>query len=253
MPLPRIGPGKEFEPLRVGPDQRVFVLTGAGISAESGVATFRDSGGLWEQHRIEDVATAEGFERDPRMVWRFYSGRRKQAASVQPNPAHLALADLERRIGDRLFLCTQNVDPLHERAGSRAVHHMHGELLRTRCESCDRPPFEDHGFYFDQVPACDRCSGRLRPHVVWFGEIPFGMDRIYEELESCDLFVTVGSSGAVHPAAGFVSHLRHVPGPRGFARCVYVGLERPENAHSFDECRLGRAGELLPGLFAVHP
>jgi NAD-dependent deacetylase len=251
VPLPKIGAGSEFPPLEVQPGQRVFVLTGAGISAESGVKTFRDAGGLWEEHRIEDVATPEGFSRDPRMVWRFYSERRRQAAMVKPNPAHEALAGLQRTIGDRLFLCTQNVDPLHERAGSGGVHHMHGELLKTRCESCDREPFHDEGLYLDGAPGCGECGGRLRPHVVWFGEVPFGMDRIYRALDDTDLFVTVGSSGAVYPAAGFVSHLRHNPGPRGFARCVYVGLERPDNTHSFDECRLGKAGELLPSLFRV--
>jgi NAD-dependent deacetylase len=252
VPLPKVAPGTEFPPLRVKPADRVFVLTGAGISAESGVKTFRDAGGLWEEHRIEDVATPQGFARDPRMVWRFYSERRRQVGAVQPNPGHLALARLEQQIGGRLFLCTQNVDPLHERAGSRGVHHMHGELLRTRCESCDLASFQDERLHFDEVPRCQGCGGRLRPHVVWFGEVPFGMDRIYEALEDCDLFVTVGSSGAVYPAAGLVSHLRHNPGPRGnFARCVYVGLERPENTHSFDECRLGRAGDLLPTLFQV--
>lgn len=263
VPLPKIGPGSEFAPLRVGPGERVFVLTGAGISAESGVETFRTSRsgppalgepppsrGLWEQHRIEDVATPEAFERDPLRVWRFYSERRRQAGSVRPNPAHLALAQLQRSIGERLFLCTQNVDPLHERAGSSGVLHMHGELLRTRCADCERDPFYDETAWLDAVPACDVCGGRLRPHVVWFGEVPFGMERIYAELGECDLFVTVGSSGAVHPAAGFVSHLRHVPNARGrFARCVYVGLERPDNAFAFDECRLGRAGVLLPSLF----
>jgi len=252
VPLPKVAPGTGFPPLRVGPGERVFVLTGAGISAESGVKTFRDAGGLWEEHRIEDVATPEGFARDPRMVWRFYSERRRQVGNVRPNPAHLALARLEQQIGDRFFLCTQNVDPLHERAGSRRVHHMHGELLKTRCEECDRAAFSDESLHFEQVPRCDACGGRLRPHVVWFGEVPFDLELIFEELEACDLFVTVGSSGAVHPAAGFVSHLRHNPGPSGrFARCVYVGLERPENTFSFDECRLGKAGELLPSLFQV--
>jgi NAD-dependent protein deacetylase/lipoamidase len=252
VPLPKVAPGTGFSPLQVESGDRIFVLTGAGISAESGVKTFRDAGGLWEEHRIEDVATPEGFARDPRAVWRFYSERRKQASGVQPNPAHFALARLQHQIGNRLFLCTQNVDPLHERAGSRDVHHMHGELLRTRCESCDRPAFEDERVHLEEVPLCERCGARLRPHVVWFGEVPFGMDRIYQALNECDLFVTVGSSGAVYPAAGFVSHLRHNPAPGGnFARCVYVGLERPENAHCFDECRLGKAGELLPALFLV--
>jgi NAD-dependent deacetylase len=250
VPLPKIGPGREFEPLPVGASERVFVLTGAGISAESGVRTFRDAGGLWEEHRIEDVATPAGFARDPRMVWRFYSERRRNAASVRPNPAHLALANLEAQLGDRLFLCTQNVDALHEKAGSRGVLHMHGELLKSRCDSCDRPPFPDETAYQD-LPRCP-CGGLLRPHLVWFGEMPFGLPEIYAALEACDLFVTVGSSGAVHPAAGFVSHLRHTPNTRGrFARCIYVGLERPDNSYAFDECRLGKAGDLLPSLF--HP
>ncbi len=251
VPLPRVGPGTEFAALRIRAGERVFVLTGAGISAESGVATFRDANGLWYQHRIEDVATPQGFARDPKLVWRFYSERRLQLGSVHPNAAHVALARLGERLGDDFFLCTQNVDSLHEKAGSRAVWHMHGELLKTRCEQCDREPFHDESAYLEAVPRCE-CGGRLRPHVVWFGEVPFGMDRIFEALSECDLFVTVGSSGAVYPAAGFVSHLRNVPNTRGrFARCVYVGLERPENAYSFDECRLGKAGDLLPTLFEV--
>lgn len=250
IPLPRIGPASAFEPLRVARGERVFVLTGAGISAESGLRTFREAGGLWEEHRIEDVATPEGFARDPGLVWRFYGERRKQVASVRPNPAHLALARLEEQLGDAFFLCTQNVDPLHEAAGSRRVLHMHGELCKTRCSRCSRPPFDDSSAP-DGLPRCE-CGALLRPHVVWFGEIPFGMGAIHDALEECDVFVTVGSSGAVHPAAGFVSHLRNVPNSRGrFARCVYLGLERPDNARSFDECRLGRAGELLPLLFEV--
>ena len=246
FPLPKIGPGQGFKPLRVGRGQRVFVLTGAGISAESGVRTFRDAGGLWEEHRIEDVATPEGFARDPQLAWRFYAERRRQVGTVHPNPAHLALAALQQQIGERLFLCTQNVDPLHEKAGSSGVLHMHGELLMSRCSDCGREPFRDETAW-DALPHCDRCGELLRPHVVWFGEVPFGMDRIFAALDECDLFVTVGSSGAVYPAAGFVSHLRHA----GRGKCVYVGLERPENAHSFDECRLGKAGELLPSLFEI--
>ncbi|TMA25550.1 MAG: NAD-dependent protein deacylase [Deltaproteobacteria bacterium] len=258
VPIPRVGPGAEFEPLRIGRTERVFVLTGAGVSAESGVRTFRDAGGagfagdgrrpqggasigLWYEHRIEDVATAKGFERDPRMVWRFYSERRRQLPSVKPNPAHQALARLAQE--REVFLCTQNVDDLHERAGSPEVVHMHGELLRSRCHSCERPSFVDAAGYFEEPPRC-RCGGLLRPHVVWFGEIPFHLERIFAALDKCDLFLCVGSSGAVHPAAGFVSHLRHT----GRARCIYLGLERPDNAYAFDECRLGKAGELLPGL-----
>ena len=162
---------------------------------------------------------------------------------MKPNAAHFALADLEKKIGDRLFLCTQNVDPLHERAGSKNVVHMHGRLASTKCSECDRDPFDDESAY-DEPPRCG-CGALLRPDVVWFGEMPHGLPRIFQQLENTDLFVTIGSSGAVHPAAGFVSHLRTV----GRARCIYVGLEKPENAHAFDECRLGKAGELVPGLF----
>jgi NAD-dependent deacetylase len=239
-------------PLQIKRDDRVFVLTGAGISAESGIRTFRDSNGLWEEHRVEDVASPAGWRKSPETVWRFYAQRRRQAAACEPNPAHRALADLERQIGSRLFLCTQNVDGLHERAGSTDVVHMHGELFRSRCEEarCGKPDFEDHGIYESaDAPRCS-CGARVRPHIVWFGEMPFFLDRIEEALQACTLFLTVGSSGVVYPAAGFV---RAIQGRRGQARVrsVYVGLELPENAGSFDECRLGKAGEVLPGLFAV--
>jgi len=252
IPLPRVAPGSAFSPISLRRGARVFVLTGAGISAESGIRTFRDAGGLWEEHRIEDVATPEGFQRDPSLVWRFYSERRLQAAQVTPNPAHHALARLGTFLGEDLFVCTQNVDPLHERAGSRGVLHMHGELLRTCCSACDRPSFPDDRAYLEGPPRC-RCGALLRPDVVWFGEIPKGLDEIGAAVASCDLFVTVGSSGAVYPAAGLASHVRNFPSTRTgrFARTVYVGLERPENAHSFDECRLGKAGELLPDLFKL--
>ena len=248
--IPKRGAGRAFAPLRVEQGAGVFVLTGAGISAESGIRTFRDSNGLWEEHRVEDVATPEGFAADAELVWRFYSERRKQALACAPNPAHLALGKLGATLGERLFLCTQNVDHLHELGGSRDVVHMHGELFVTRCQGCDRAPFRDQTLYLGAVPSCDRCGGRLRPHIVWFGEVPFALDRIFAALEACDLFVTIGSSGAVHPAAGFVSHLRNVPGRSGrFARTVYVGLEAPANAHAFDEVRLGKAGEIVPTLF----
>ncbi|HEY5240842.1 MAG TPA: NAD-dependent deacylase [Polyangiaceae bacterium] len=227
--------------LRVGPSDRVFVLTGAGISAESGIRTFRDAGGLWEKYRFEEVASPEGWAAHPEDVWRFYAQRRAQAATCEPNPAHRALAALERALGDRLFLCTQNVDDLHEKAGSTRVHHMHGELYRSRCELCTRSPFEDRVAH-EAIPRCD-CGGRVRPHIVWFGEMPFGMDVIAAALGRCTMFVTVGSSGAVYPAAGFVASVA------GRARTVYVGPERPDNAGVFDECRLGKAGEVLPTLF----
>jgi NAD-dependent deacetylase len=229
--------------LRVGPSDRVFVLTGAGISAESGIRTFRDAGGLWETYRFEEVASPEGWAAHPEDVWRFYAQRRAQAADCEPNPAHRALATLERALGDRLFLCTQNVDDLHEKAGSSRVHHMHGELFRSRCEACERPPFEDRVAHAS-IPRCE-CGGRIRPHIVWFGEMPLGMEVIGHALRRCTMFITVGSSGAVYPAAGFVASVA------GRARTVYVGPERPDNAGAFDECRLGKAGDVLPTLFAV--
>jgi NAD-dependent deacetylase len=232
-------------PIVVGPRDHVFILTGAGISAESGVRTFRDSNGLWEEHRVEDVATPEGWLADAELVWRFYSQRRAQVQTVQPNAAHRALAELEEKIGDRLFLCTQNVDPLHERAGSRRVIHMHGELMKSRCERCDRPAFTDEKLYPDAASfgRCE-CGARHRPHVVWFGEVPLFLDEIAVALRRADHFVTIGSSGAVYPAAGFVASARQ-------ARSVYVGPEAPENARAFDEHRIGTATQVVPALFEV--
>ncbi|MCK6572643.1 NAD-dependent deacylase [Myxococcota bacterium] len=235
------------------PGESIFVLTGAGISAESGIRTFRDANGLWEEHRVEDVATPEGFAADPALVWRFYGQRRAQALTVQPNPAHRALAALEARLGpERFFLCTQNVDHLHEAGGSTEVLHMHGELFRTRCSDprCPKLPFHDERHDFPTLPRCE-CGALQRPHIVWFGEIPFEMHRIKRRLQASHVFVTIGSSGAVYPAAGFVREMlyRRENGER--VRTVYVGLERPENADAFDEVRLGPAGVLLPGLFAV--
>jgi NAD-dependent deacetylase len=230
-------------PIRLSPGARVFVLTGAGISAESGIRTFRDSGGLWEQYRFEEVASPEGWAAHPEAVWRFYAQRRAQALDCEPNPAHLALARLEETLRERLYLCTQNVDDLHEKAGSVRVHHMHGELMKSRCESCARPPFEDRVAH-EAIPECT-CGARIRPHIVWFGEVPLGMDEIATALRACDVFVTIGSSGAVYPAAGFVAAVR------GRARTVYVGPEAPDNASAFDELRLGKAGDVVPGLFAV--
>src|SRR5256886_11891737 len=233
IPLPRVAPGVAFSPIPIRRGMRVFVLTGAGISAESGIRTFRDAGGLWEQHRIEDVATPEGFLRNPPLVWRFYSERRLQAAQVLPNPAHHALARLGDFLGQDLFVCTQNVDPLHERAGSRDVLHMHGELLRTRCSGCERPSFADDRAYLERAPRCE-CGALLRPDVVWFGEIPKGMEEIGAAVASCDLFVTVGRSGAVYPPAGSGAHVPtfSIARTRPVARTVYAGLGRPDNAHS---------------------
>ena len=232
--------------LRIDPTDHVFILTGAGVSAESGIPTFRGAGGLWRNYRIEEVASPYAWERDPGLVWEFYSMRRRVAGDAKPNPAHFVLAKLEEAIGDRLFLCTQNVDGLHERAGSRRVIHMHGELFKSRCDRCSRSPFADEKTYEPaaEIPLCE-CGGRIRPHICWFGEMPFEMEKIFTALEKCSMFVAIGTSGVVEPAASFVTHVR------GRALRAYVGPEEPANRSAFDECYMGAAGELLPKLFVV--
>ena len=166
--------------------------------------------------------------------------RRRVAAAAKPNPAHFALAKLEQQLEDRLFLCTQNVDDLHEQAGSKRVVHMHGELLKSRCDRCSRPPFRDANTYVpSQLPRCE-CGGRIRPHICWFGEVPFELDRIFRALDECTIFMAVGTSGVVEPAASFVAHVS------GRARTIYVGAEEPANASAFTESHLGKAGEVLP-------
>ncbi|MGC9158244.1 MAG: SIR2 family NAD-dependent protein deacylase [Terracidiphilus sp.] len=235
-----------MERISVGTSDRVFVLTGAGISAESGLPTFRAEDGLWAGHRVEDVCTPEAWRRDPWRVWQFYAARRQAGAKAEPNPAHRALAELERQIGDRFFLCTQNVDDLHERAGSMRLLHMHGELNKARCErECGRPPVEDRAIYrsLDEVGRC-ACGGRLRPHIVFFGEIPLEMESIERKIERATLMVVVGSSGSVYPAAAFVHWARQAG-----ARTVYVGPEPPLNAAAFTHVVQGKAGLALPGLF----
>ncbi|AIY15965.1 NAD-dependent protein deacylase [Pimelobacter simplex] len=219
---------------------QIVVLTGAGISAESGVPTFRDADGLWEGHRVEDVATPEGFDRDRATVQRFYDERRAALRTVEPNAAHRALAELEETLGEGLLVVTQNIDDLHERAGSRNVIHMHGELLKAMCRSCGAVvPWE--GTLADE-PVCPKCGAAdLRPDVVWFGEVPYEMDRISDALADAALFVSVGTSGAVYPAAGFVQHAR-----RHGARTLELNLEPSEGSHFFHESRQGRAGELVP-------
>jgi len=235
-----------FRMIRVGPSDNVFVLTGAGVSAESGIPTFRGVGGLWRNYRIEEVASPHAWARDPTLVWEFYSMRRQVAAAAKPNPAHIALAELEKKLGDRLFLCTQNVDNLHEQAGSRRVLHMHGELFKSRCDSCRRTPFEDQATYEPPtpIPGCD-CGGRIRPHICWFGEVPYGLDEIFTALDRCTIFVAVGTSGVVEPAAGFVAQVA------GRAQAYYVGPELPVNVAAFDESFQQKAAAILPQLFTV--
>lgn len=218
---------------------RVVVLTGAGISAESGLATFRGADGLWEGHRPEDVATPEAFVADRALVQRFYDARRAQLAQVEPNAAHCALARLEDALGDDLLVVTQNIDDLHERAGSTRLVHMHGELRRVRCESCGaRPVWLDD---LVEEPACPECGAQaLRPDVVWFGEEPYEIPAILAALERCDLFVAIGTSGLVYPAAGFVDHAR----THG-ARTLLLNLECTAPG-LFTEDRHGPAATVVP-------
>ena len=219
------------------------MLTGAGISAESGVPTFRDSDGLWEGHRPEEVATPEAFDADRLMVQRFYDERRKALARVQPNDAHVALAELERLLGDDLFLITQNIDDLHERGGSRRVHHMHGRLRSAWCTACDERTYWDTTL--GDEPPCPACANlSLRPDVVWFGEMPYGMDEIHGALFDCDLFVSIGTSGVVYPAAGFVDYAI-----AGGSDTLELNLERAGNS-DFRVHRQGPATELVPAWVA---
>jgi NAD-dependent deacetylase len=230
--------------IKIRRSDRLFVLTGAGISAESGIPTFRGQDGLWEGHRLEDVATPQGFAKDPELVWRFYSMRRSVALTCKPNAAHFALARLEEKLGKRIFVCTQNVDALHEAAGSVRLSHMHGQLFQSRCSNraCTTKPFKDTKTYQQrsEIPSCS-CGALIRPHIVWFNETPLHMREVIPAIEACSIFLTVGSSGVVQPAASFPLIAKQ----KG-ARTVYVGLESPANASAFDEILLGPAGEQLP-------
>lgn len=218
---------------------RIVILTGAGISAESGLGTFRDEGGLWSQHRIEDVATPEAFARNPDLVHRFYNARRIQAASAKPNAAHDALARLQSDFPGEVVLLTQNVDGLHEKAGARAIH-MHGELSRALCASCghrwDAPPEMVVG------ESCTACRApTARPDIVWFGEMPYHMDDIFDALQTCDLFAAIGTSGQVYPAAGFVQEARMAG-----AATVELNLRDSDMSHAFDDHITGLASKTVP-------
>lgn len=223
--------------------QRIVILTGAGVSAESGVPTFRGPDGLWEGHRVEDVATPDAFRRDPRLVQSFYDQRRAALSRVEPNPAHHALARLDAKWPGDLLLVTQNVDDLHERAGSKRLLHMHGELQSAWCLACDSRS-QAPATLLD-APACPACrlSGHLRPDIVWFGEMPYHMAAIDRALMQADLFVSIGTSGNVYPAAGFVDLARHAG-----ARCLELNLDPSMTSHRFHESRLGPAGSLVPAL-----
>ena len=221
--------------------RNIVILTGAGVSAESGLATFRGPDGLWEGHRVEDVCTPEAFARDPEVVHAFYDARRAKLATVEPNAAHEALARLDSEWRGELLLVTQNVDDLHERAGSKRLLHMHGELTSGWCLSCDQR-FAWAG-PMGTTAECPNCAtiGLMRPDIVWFGEMPYEMERIDEALRRCHLFVSIGTSGAVYPAAGFVQTARYCG-----ARTLEMNLEPSLGSYIFNESRTGPAGELVP-------
>ena len=221
----------------------IVILTGAGISAESGLKTFRAADGLWEDHRVEDVATPEAFERNPELVHRFYNQRRRQllAPDTRPNAAHSALSRLEKHFQGDYLLVTQNIDDLHERAGSEKLIHMHGTLLSERCSHTGQVNIRREDMTPQTLCSCCRQPSRLRPDIVWFGEVPMQMERIYQQLESCDLFISIGTSGAVYPAAGFAQAAK-ISG----AHTVELNLV-PSNVQStFDEQHYGPATDVVP-------
>ena len=221
----------------------IVILTGAGISAESGIRTFRASDGLWEDHKVEDVATPEAFERNPHLVHRFYNERRKQLLSdeIKPNAAHIALAELEEKFPGDVLIVTQNIDNLHERAGSRNVLHMHGELLNQRCQDSGVVYRIEGDSQPEDLCQCCGSSGNLRPDIVWFGEMPMDMPKIHDALENCDLFVSIGTSGNVYPAAGFVEHANAVG-----ALTVELNLEPSRVGSVFGHKVYGPASEVIP-------
>jgi NAD-dependent deacetylase len=222
------------------PVRKIVILTGAGISVESGLATFRGPDGLWEGHRVEDVATPEAFARDPALVHAFYDARRANLARVEPNDAHRALARLDAEWPGELLIVTQNVDDLHERAGAKRLLHMHGELNAAWCRACDMRARWEGEMGNELCPECGAAEA-LRPDIVWFGEMPYQMDRIDRALMAADLFVSIGTSGNVYPAAGFVQTARYVG-----ARTLEMNLEPSLGSYLFDESRTGKAGELVP-------
>jgi NAD-dependent deacetylase len=223
--------------------ERIVILTGAGLSAESGLSTFRDKHGIWARHRIEDVATPEAFSRNPDAVHDFYNHRRAGVLDVQPNAAHLALARLEAEHPGTVLTVTQNIDPLHERAGSRNLIHIHGELLRSLCAHCAARA--DCGFDLSIEMPCGSCkmAGGLRPDVVWFGEMPYRMDDVYAALATCDLFVSIGTSCNVYPAADFVTEARAAG-----AHTLELNLEPSDRASLFGETRYGPATQVVPAF-----
>lgn len=225
--------------------ENIVILTGAGISAESGLDTFRDKGGIWEKYDLMELATPEAFESNPDLVHEFYNARRAGVKKVDPNAAHYALAGLEEKYHGNITIITQNVDPLHERAGSRNLMHMHGELNKARCVNCGSVCawFDD----LSRISICPSCglTGNLRPHIVWFGEIPFYIEEINIRLTKCDLFISIGTSGSVYPAAGFVQIARDFG-----AETVELNLEPSDVKNLFSVGHYGRATEIVPEYIA---
>ncbi|MCF7792679.1 MAG: NAD-dependent deacylase [Candidatus Cloacimonetes bacterium] len=221
----------------------VIVLTGAGISAESGLKTFRDHDGLWENHKVENVCTLRAFESNPQLVWDFYKQRYKKLDEVKPNPGHFALQKLEKFLGENFMLITQNIDGLHQAAGNKRVIEMHGSLNSSFCTECSKDFAMQEIYMKHDIPVCTNCGGKLRPDIVWFGEIPYFMNEIDAILRSANYFLVAGTSGTVQPAASLV-YLAKANG----AKTIGVNLQPPQNLMFIDEFHMGKSGEMLPEL-----
>ncbi len=230
----------------------IVILTGAGISKESGLSTFRDADGIWSRVRVEDVATPEGFARDPETVLDFYNRRRRRLidGGIEPNSAHKALARLEAAWPGEVLIVTQNIDNLHERGGSKNVHHMHGEILKSRCADCGLVADCPGDIVTNQKCNCCGCVGAIRPHVVWFGETPLGLEAIYGALDGCGMFISIGTSGSVYPAAGFIDYVRARDGGGGI-RTVELNLEPSHGAPGFDDSLYGPASDIVPQYIEI--
>ncbi|MEA3475617.1 MAG: NAD-dependent deacylase [Candidatus Cloacimonadota bacterium] len=229
--------------MRFTKTNKIVVLTGAGVSAESGLKTFRDSDGLWENYRVEDVATSEAFNNNPELVWEFYKQRYEQLKTAKPNPAHFALKKLEDLTGDNFSLITQNIDGLHTQAGNRNVIEMHGSIGRCFCVKCNNDYSISEINLDELIPSCPECKGMLRPDVVWFGELPYHLDRINDLIKEADYFIIIGTSGMVYPAAGFLQVAKYYK-----AITIGINREKPANFQFIDRFYQGKAGELLPKL-----
>ena len=237
-----------MRPFPINTHDSIFVLTGAGVSAESGIPTFRDSIGYWRNHKISDVASPTAWEKDPHLVWNFYSERRRAAQAAIPNDAHYTIAAWQRWLHCPVTICTQNVDPLHEIARTKDVIHLHGELFKSRCPLGCSQPFEDSTVYGPDEPLnlCPGCNQPYRPDVCWFGEEPHQLDRVYRLVQDCTVFIAVGTSGSVQPAASLVRRARE-----RHAKTIYVGLEAPHNSNDFDEMHLGLATQRVRNILVA--